>query len=140
MSEVESSRELFTSESEIADHVYAAGGAKDIITVGEAEGISHIITAEDIIGGPSLSRETACGRHRCRCTIHPLMLRGGTINVQGDCLWQAQMPLHYPYTDVERGLFVTGTDGLGGQVILAPMRGDHNFISNMDGLGGPLVA
>ena len=49
-----------------------------------------------------MSRGTACGRHtcRCRCIIHALMVRD---NVQGDCLRQAQMPLHYPYTDVDRG-------------------------------------
>ena len=50
----------------------------------------------------------------------------------------AQMPLHYPCTDVERGgpsvsrggLLVAGTDGPGGggQVIPAPMvQGDHLF-------------
>ena len=47
----------------------------------------------------------------------------------------AQMPLHYPCTDVgggtvsvQRGLLVAGTDGPGGQVIPAPMVWrDHLF-------------
>ena len=45
------------------------------------------------------------------------MLRGGTINVQGDCFWQAQMLLHLSTCDYERGdlqcpggLSVAGTD------------------------------
>ena len=79
-------------------------------------------------GGPSMSRGTACGRHRCRCIIHALMVRG---NVQGDCLWQAQMPLHYPCTDGERqcpgGLLAAGTDA-SACIIHAPMliRGTIN--------------
>ena len=56
-----------------------------------------------------MSRGTACGRHTAAFNIHALMLRGGTISIQG-------------------GLLVAGTDGPGRQVILAPMvRGDHLF-------------